>query len=35
MIAGRQYAALQIRGARPYQEDNFGCVNDRKPEDPR
>lgn len=34
MIAGRQYAALQTRGARPYQEDNFGCVNDRKPEDP-
>ncbi len=34
MIAGRQYAALQTRGARSYQEDNFGCVSDRKPEDP-
>jgi protein phosphatase len=34
MIAGRQYAALQTRGARSYQEDSFGCVSDREPEDP-
>lgn len=35
MIPGRQFAALQIQGARPYQEDDFGCVNDLKPEDAR
>lgn len=35
MIPGRQFAALQIQGARPYQEDDFGCVNDLKPEDVR
>lgn len=34
MIPGRQFAALQIQGDRPYQEDDFGCVNDREPQDP-
>ena len=34
MIPGRQFAALQIQGDRPYQEDDFGCVNDREPNDP-
>jgi len=34
MIPGRQFAALQIQGDRPYQEDDFGCVNDREPSDP-
>lgn len=33
MIPGRQFAALQIPGDRPYQEDDFGCVNDRQPDD--
>lgn len=28
MIPGRHFAALQVQGARPYQEDDFGCVND-------
>lgn len=35
MIPGRHFAALQIQGARPYQEDHFGCVNDLKPTDPQ
>lgn len=29
MIPGRHFAALQVQGARPYQEDDYGCVNDR------
>jgi serine/threonine protein phosphatase PrpC len=33
MIPGRQFAALQIQGDRPYQEDDFGCVNDLQPTD--
>lgn len=35
MIPGRQFAALQIQGARPYQEDDFRFVNDVKPTDAR
>lgn len=33
MIPGRQFAALQIQGQRPYQEDDFGCVNLLEPTD--
>jgi serine/threonine protein phosphatase PrpC len=33
MIPGRQFAALQIQGQRPYQEDDFGCVNELDPTD--
>jgi protein phosphatase len=35
MIPGRQFAALQLQGGRPYQEDHFGCLNDLGEADPR
>ncbi len=35
MIPGRQFAALQAMGGRPYQEDHFGCLNDLSETDPR
>jgi serine/threonine protein phosphatase PrpC len=35
MIPGRQFAALQVQGDRPYQEDHFGCLNDLKETDTR
>lgn len=35
MIPGRQFAGLQLQGGRPYQEDDFGFLNDVKETDPR
>ncbi len=35
MIPGRQFAGLQLQGSRPYQEDDFGFLNDVKETDPR
>lgn len=35
MIPGRQFAGLQVQGGRPYQEDDFGFLNDLKETDPR
>jgi serine/threonine protein phosphatase PrpC len=35
MIPGRQFAALQLQGGRPYQEDHFGCLNDLSDTDSR
>lgn len=34
MIPGRQFAGLQLQGGRPYQEDDFGFLNDLKETDP-
>jgi protein phosphatase len=35
MIPGRQFAGLQSQGGRPYQEDDFGFLNDVEETDPR
>ena len=35
MIPGRHFAGLQLQGGRPYQEDDFGFLNDLKETDPR
>ena len=35
MIPGRHFAGLQMQGGRPYQEDDFGFLNDVKETDPR
>ena len=35
MIPGRHFAGLQLQGSRPYQEDDFGFLNDLKETDPR
>ena len=35
MIPGRHFAGLQLQGGRPYQEDDFGFLNDAKETDPR
>jgi protein phosphatase len=34
MIPGRHFAGLQLQGGRPYQEDDFGFLNDLKETDP-
>jgi serine/threonine protein phosphatase PrpC len=34
MIPGRQFAGLQLQGGRPYQEDDFGFLNDLEETDP-